>query len=432
MAQAETVSRSAEEQKRLDDLFQVRNQTASAGLVMDRDYSDDTNALREKHGVARGTPRSLLGLPPLPVQGEIERDSYTVLSFAACERAFRENITFDSKIVAEGDGIKAVGPTILQMVGKEHKRNRAVAQPLFLRPRTMDWWKPRWIDEAVDSLLTPLEGHKSADLNLDLCAWLPMFVVTRSLGIEGNQELEFRHHLTRSTFGARDHTREEVIESAKIVDAILTEVVTARRAQPRDDVVSGLLENDLKLPDGSTRKMTQAELFSFAKLVIFAGGGTTWRQLGNTIDALLTHREVWEECKADRSLIEAAVDETLRWRATSAVFQRLVTRDVEVEGVLIPKEARLHVWLAAGNRDPRVYDNPDMFDIHRPKHHHLGFGLGPHRCLGMDVAKQEMITAIGGLMDRWPNLRYDPSQPKPVFAGVDMRGMTALPVLLAD
>ncbi|MBU6266097.1 MAG: cytochrome P450 [Sphingomonadales bacterium] len=430
MAQQETIARSADEQKKLDEMFQVRNQSSSAGIVMDVDYSDATNALREKHAVAKGTPRSLLGLPPLPMQGEIEREPYTVLSFAACERVFRENMTFHSDVVAEGDGIKAIGPTILQMVGKEHKRNRAVAQPLFLRPRTLDWWKKRWIDEAVDSLLDPLMGKPASDLNLDLCAWLPMFVVTRSLGIEGNQELEFRHHLTRSTFGARDHTREEVIESARIVDAILTEVVTSRMANPRDDVVSGLLENELKLPDGSTRKMTQAELFSFAKLVIFAGGGTTWRQLGNTIDALMTHRDVWEECKANRSLIEAAVDESLRWRATSAVFMRRVTKDVEIEGMLIPEGAKMHIWLAAGNRDPEVFERPDEFDIHRPKHHHLGFGLGPHRCLGMDVAKQEMIAAISGLMDRWPNLRYDPAAPKPIFAGVDMRGMTALPVIL--
>jgi len=431
MSQAETAPRSADEQSRLDQMFQVRNQMASAGVEMDRDYSDEINALRERHAVAKGTPRTLLGLPEIDGGFSVERENWTVLSFAACERAFRENITFSSEIMKESAGIKSVGPTILQMVGKEHKRNRAVAQPLFLRPRTLDWWKARWIDEAVDSLLTPLEGHQTADLNLDLCAWLPMFVVTRSLGIEGNNELHFRHHLTRSTFGARDHTRAEVMESAAEVDRILTEVVDARRQTPGDDVISGLLENDLKLPDGTTRKLTQAELFSFAKLVIFAGGGTTWRQLGNTIDALLTHPAIWEECLANRVLIENAVDETLRWRATSAVFPRLCTKDTEIEGVVIPEGARVNIWLAAGNRDPKVFDRPDEFDIHRPKHHHLGFGLGPHRCLGMDVAKQEMIAAINGLMDRWPKLHYDPSQPKPVLAGVDMRGMTALPVVLA-
>ncbi|MDE2405345.1 MAG: cytochrome P450 [Sphingomonadales bacterium] len=430
MAQAETVERSLDEQKKLTEMFTVGAQAGNAGLDGNRDYSDDINALRERGLVQKGSPRELLGLPEIDGGFTIPRENWTLLGFDACERGFRENMTFSSEIMGESAGLKAVGPTILQMIGKEHKRNRAVAQPLFLRPRTMDWWKPNWIDEAVTSLLAPLEGKPTADLNLDLCAWLPMFVVTRSLGLAGRDELDFRFHLTRSTFGARDHTASEVAESRAIVDRILTEMVASRRVHPVDDVISGLLENDLKLPDGTTRKLTEAELFSFAKLVIFAGGGTTWRQLGITIDALLTHRDIWEECKANRDLIENAVDEALRWRATSGNFHRVATKDVEVEGVTIPKGARVNLWLAAGNRDPRVFDRPDAFDIHRPKHHHLGFGLGPHRCLGMDVAKQEMIAAINGLMDRWPNLRYDPAAPKPVFAGLDMRGLTALPVIL--
>lgn len=429
MAQAGTIEAEGGKSK-VTEMFTMKRQMASVGLDIDRDYSDAINALRERHPVAKGSPRELLGLPEVGETFTVPRDSWTLLSFAACERGFRENLTFSSEIMRESQGIKAVGPTILEMIGKEHKRNRAVAQPLFLRPRTMDWWKPRWIDEAVNSLLTPLEGQDRADLNLDLCAWLPMFVVTRALGLDGGDELSFRHHLTRSTFGAREATPEKVAESRVEVDRILTELVTARRAKRGDDVISGLLENDLKLPDGTTRKMTQEEMFSFAKLVIFAGGGTTWRQLGIVIDAMLSHYHVWEECRAKRGLIEQAVDEALRWRATSTDFPRVTTQDVEVEGVLIPKGSRIHVWLAAGNRDPLVYDRPDEYDIHRPKHHHLGFGLGPHRCLGMDVAKQEIIAAVNGLMNRWPNLRLDPDQPKPVFAGLDMRGMTAVPVLL--
>lgn len=430
MAQAGTIAAPQDQQQRLIEMFTVQNQAGNAGLDTDRDYSDAINALREAGTVQKGSPRSLLGLPEIDGSITVERENWTLLGFDACERGFRENMTFSSEIMAESASLKAIGPTIIQMIGKEHKRNRAVAQPLFLRPRTLDWWKPRWIQQAVDSLLTPLEGKSRADLNLELCAWLPMWVVTRSLGLEGSNELDFRFHLTRSTFGARQAAPQEVAESREVVDTILSDMVASRRRQPVDDVISGLLENELKLPDGTTRKMTQDELFSFAKLVIFAGGGTTWRQLGITIDALLTHRDVWDECLANRDLIEAAVDEALRWRATSGNFHRVATRDVEVDGVTIPEGARVNLWLAAGNRDPRVYERPDEFDIHRPKHHHLGFGLGPHRCLGMDVAKQEMIAAINGLMDRWPRLRYDPEAPRPIFAGLDMRGMTALPVVL--
>lgn len=430
MAPETAIEADDSDRKRLKQMFSVQNQAGNAGLDDGRDYSEAINALRERGLVQKGSPRALLGLPEVPATTTVERENWTLLGFDACERGFRENLTFSSEIMKESAGIKAVGPTILEMIGKEHKRNRAVAQPLFLRPRTRDWWRPRWINDAVDALLDPLVGRPAADLNLDLCAWLPMFVVTRSLGLEGRNELDFRFHLSRSTFAAGDHTPEEVASSREAVNHILTEVVEHARAHGGDNVLAGLLSNDLKEADGTTRKLSDAELFSFAKLVIFAGGGTTWRQLGITIDALLSRREVWEECRADRALIEQAIDEALRWRATSGNFMRLATKDVEVEGVLIPKGAKVNLWLAAGNRDPRVFDLPDEFDMHRPRHHHLGFGLGPHRCLGMDVARQEMIAAINGLMDRWPNLRYDPARPAPVFAGLDMRGMTALPVLL--
>ena len=175
MAQSETIERPEEQQARLIEMFSVSSQAGNAGLDTDRDYSDAINDLREAGSVQKGSPRGLLGLPEIIGGSMVEREDWTLLGFDACERGFRENIAFSSEIMAESAGLKQVGPTIIQMIGKEHKRNRAVAQPLFLRPRTMDWWKPNWIDQAVTSLLAPLEGKTRADLNLELCAWLPMF-----------------------------------------------------------------------------------------------------------------------------------------------------------------------------------------------------------------------------------------------------------------
>ena len=415
---------------RVRQMFTVQTQEANKGASAERDYSAELNALREQAPVMKGSPRELLGLAEPVGAYQSGRENWTLLSFAACERGFRENLIFSSEIMKESAGIQAIGPTILQMVGKEHKAYRSTAQPLFLRPRVLDWWKRRWIDEAVDKLLDGLKGRATADLNLELCALLPMFVVTRAIGLEGTDELAFREHLSRSTFGARFATPEQVAESRAIVDRILTDLIEARRETPGDDVISGVIRNEVKLPDGTRRPLTNAEMFSFCKLLIFAGGGTTWRQLGITIDALLTHYHFWEECRDNRELIEPAIDEALRWRATDPYFPRLATQDVEVEGVMIPKGARVSICLGAGNRDPKVWDNPDEFDIHRPKQFHMGLGLGPHRCMGMDVAKQEMVAAINGLMDRWPNLRLDPDQPKPEFVGFDHRGMSAVPVRL--
>jgi cytochrome P450 len=419
------------EDERYAEMFDTTKQDANQGLE-NRNYVAELDALRDSAPVLQGSPRSLLGLPEIDEAHYIgpKREQWTLLSYAACERGFRENLTFSSAIMKESRGISAIGSTILEMVGPEHKRLRAVGQPLFLRPRVLDWWKRRWIDEAADALLDRLHGREAVDLNLELCARMPMYVVTRAIGLEGEDALTFRRHLTDSTFGSHAVTPDQAAHSRGEVDRIMTELIEDRRANGGDDVITGLLENEMKLPEGGTRKLTNQEIFSYCKLIIFAGGGTTWRQLGITIDALLSHYHFWEECRDDRSLLEPAIDEALRWRPTDPIFPRLATQDVEVEGVVIPEGSRVQICLGAGNRDPQVYDRPGVYDIHRKKHHHMGLGLGPHRCLGMDVAKQEMVAAIGGLMDRWPNLKFDPDRPRPQFVGLDHCGMSAVTVRL--
>ena len=108
-----------------------------------------------------------------------------------------------------------------------------------------------------------------------------------------------------------------------------------------------------------------------------------------------------------------------------------MTDDVELHGVTVPRGARVDMCLGAANRDPARWDNPDAYDPMRPVQNHLGFGMGPHRCLGMEVAIQEMVTALNGLMDRFPNMRLDPNAPTPeVVGGLHQRGMTAVPVRL--
>lgn len=416
---------------RYADMFRIEREAEMLGKAqLEPDLSAELNALREKAGVQKGNPWELLGLPLPAGANTPPREEYTVFSYGGCEIGFRENLLFSSEIYNDSEGLKSIGRTILQMVGKEHKRNRALAQPLFKRPKVLTWWKQRWIDETVDTLLTRLEGRAAADLNLEVCARLPMYTVTRAIGLSGDDALDFRFHLIRSSFGQSMATPEEVAESRGKVDQYLRDLIACRLREPGDDVITGMLEGDILQEDGTRRKLNEAELFGFCKLLIFAGGGTTWRQLGITIDALLTHYHFWEACRDDRSLLEQAVDEAVRWRATDPVFPRLVTQDTELEGVKIPKGARVHLCLAAANRDPAIWDNPDDYDIFRPKAAHMGFGFGPHRCLGMDVAKQEMISAISGMMDRWPAMKIDPDLPKPEFLGFDDRGMTAVTVKL--
>lgn len=414
-------------------MFDVNQQGINAGSEEGKDYTDELNAVLKRGAVQEGSMRSHLGLPGGTFEMMGTERIFTFYSYRANEIGWRENTLFSSEGYQKMSVFRMIGPTILSMVGKQHKRLRATAQPVFKRPRVLGWWNARFVQDTVDALLDRVQrsGSNRCDMNADLCAPLPMAVITRAIGLEGTSVIDFRFHLNRSTFGSADLPMEDRMASFQYVDRVLEEMVETNLREPGDNVISSLMDNDVAEDNGVKRKLTKEELFGFCKLVIFAGGGTTWRQLGITIHALLSHYEFWEACREDCTLIEQAVDESLRWRATDPVFPRLCVEDTEVAGVFIPANSQIQLCLGTANHDPEVFDNPTAYDIFRKKEHHMGFGFGPHRCLGMDVAKQEMVLAISGLMDRFPNMRLDPDQPAPVFGGLEHRGMTSLPVVLS-
>src|ERR1700751_4660624 len=123
---------------RYAELFDMKNQSANLGVDMDKDYTEDMSRLRDASPVHKGSLRELLGVPEMPFS-DIRRDSYTFFSYRACEIGFRENLIFSSEGYNESAGVRTVGTTILSMVGKPHKRLRSAAQPLFKRPRVLDW-----------------------------------------------------------------------------------------------------------------------------------------------------------------------------------------------------------------------------------------------------------------------------------------------------
>jgi cytochrome P450 len=148
--------------------------------------------------------------------------------------------------------------------------------------------------------------------------------VTRAIGLEGEDVIEFRYQLDRATFGAHKLPPEEAAASRAWVDKTLRDLIAENTANPGDNLIAGLIAAEIVDEDtGEKRPLTEDEIFGYCKLAIFAGGGTTWRQLGITIDALMNNRHFWEDCQKDRTMVDKAVEESLRWRATDPVFPRL-------------------------------------------------------------------------------------------------------------
>jgi len=165
------------------------------------------------------------------------------------------------------------------------------------------------------------------------------------------------------------------------------------------------------------------------KLLINAAGDTTYRTTGSMLIGLLTNPDQLDAVRQDRSLVPRVLEEALRWNGPFITTVRETTEDTVLEGVKIPKGAFVHVGLAAANNDPTRVENPRQFNVFRGTKNHVGFGMGPHMCLGQHLARLEMTRALNAILDRLPNLRLDPSKPPPKISGATMRTPNGLHVL---
>jgi cytochrome P450 len=410
---AQTLDR--DELRRLFDLRSSRNSFSGGGFTVDP--YPIWRELRERAPVHEGIVHELTGYPgdamfqglPFP-----ELPHFSAFSFEACDTAFRDEEVFASSPDARGPdaGDIAVQSSMLSMGGARHRRYRTLVQPSFV-PSKAQWWITNWIEQTVQLLIDNFVDDGRAELNVDFAAAIPVLTITGSFGIPVEQALV---------------VRESMQQPLAIVE-ILEPIVAARREAPQDDLISVLVEAEYTDDDGVAHRLSDPEIFSFALLLLAAGSGTTWKQMGITIAALLQGPDVLDAVRADRQLLRPAIEESLRWMPTDPMFSRHVTRDVEFHGVHLPQGAVLHLCLGAANRDPARWDRPDDYDLARPPKPALAFGNGAHVCLGMHVARAEMAVGINALLDRLPNLRLDPDAEPPGFIGMYERGATAIPVV---
>ncbi|GAB05945.1 cytochrome P450 [Gordonia amarae] len=214
------------------------------------------------------------------------------------------------------------------------------------------------------------------------------------------------------------------------VDRLVKPIIAQRRAEPRNDLISVLVQAELADDEtGQTHRLTDDEVFIFSFLLLAAGSGTTWKQLGIIMLMLLRDPRWLDRVKDDPDFLGAFIEETMRWMPTDPFFSRFATQDTSLHGVDIPAGSVVHLCFASANRDPDRWERPDDFDPERKQLPHMGFGAGSHVCLGQHVARAEIREAIGALVTRLPGLRLDPAAEAPRITGLYERGPTALPVL---
>ena len=405
---------------RLRELFDLRSSVyASRGGAFEDDPYPKFHELRTTGPVHEGIPGPLVGFHgeavfqglPFP-----DRPHYSAFDFATCDAVLRSTENYSSSTHTPGSTEALYETTILYMDGERHRRYRLLVQPSFV-PKRAQWWIDRWITTTVHALIDMFQANGRADLNVEFCAAIPLLTICGSFGVTIPQALDIRAAVISDGLGM-----------GAFID-IVAPIIKARREQPADDLISVLVQAEVTDDDGNRQALSDDEVLGFAFLLMAAGSGTTWKQMGIVLVALLTHPEWLDAVRDDPEVLRAVIEESLRWMPTDPVFARFVTDDITLHGVDIPAGAVLHLCFGAANRDPARWERPDEFDPSRPLQAHLGFGWGPHICLGMHVARAEIFTAITALVERLPDLRLDPDAEAPRIIGMYERGPIGVPVV---
>jgi cytochrome P450 len=310
--------------------------------------------------------------------------------------AVRDSLTFSSR-----DGIvlrSFVASTVLFSDPPDHTRLRHVAAPVFTKKAVQNFTAD--IQQLAAEGIAALNTGEVVDMVPALTIPMPINVIARILGIPRDQWPAFRAVSDRfaQAFGPRS-----VQEMVRMISASLHGYVQMRsyidteirrRAnQPADDLLSRL---HAALASG---ELNDHEVFLYSLILLVAGNETTTNLLGMLLVRLAQDPDLFAELKADRSLLRGAVEETARWGSPVQWVTRTVTSPYEIDDTVIPKGAKALLLYGSANRDPRKFEDPDRFDIHRNVTGHLAFGHGVHFCLGAHLARLEVATAVDHLLD---------------------------------
>ena len=293
-------------------------------------------------------------------------------------------------------------PSILGLDDPEHKHLRGLVSKAFT-PRAVAEFRPR-IEAIVDEVLNELRDETSFDLISRFAGPIPTIVIAEMLGVDSIDQAQFKAWSDTVVHSFNPILPQEevkhVMRTIRKVRDFFQEEINKRKQAPQDDLITALIqasEDDEHLAD--------EEIVTMCELLIIAGNVTTTDLIGNGVLALLRHPQELAKLKANPDLIENAVEEMLRYDSPVVMTGRVGAMEKEFLGRKIRHGHRVNLSLAAANRDPSVFPDPNKFDIERADTSHLSFGGGVHHCLGAPLARLEARIAIEKLIEMFPNLQ---------------------------
>ena len=345
----------------------------------------------------------LLERCPVHRCAEFEPPFYTLSRYADVERALRDIETFSSQY---GQGPRFTDPQGMLCDPPQHTFMRKLVQQAFT-PKALDELRgpvAQLTDDLIDRVL---DGDAAFDFHDDFAFPLPVVIIAGLLGVPAADLEQFKHwsDIQVAAMGSADPTQyaaEQEAFYAYMLDHLLTRrgAITAGKRVPDDllTLIAGARWEDGKL-------IAEADAQSVLMQLLVGGNETTTSLMTNMIWRLLEVPERWQALVGDPSLVEAAVEESLRYDPPVLGLYRNTTRDVVLHDTTIPANSKVLINYAAANRDPEVFSAPDVFDLRREPKRHMSFGLGVHFCLGAPMARMEAEIALHALINRMSGLR---------------------------
>jgi cytochrome P450 len=348
----------------------------------------------------------------------VERDNSLFLS---APRPLLQPDWMDIQAQEEGRPIR----TLIHMDEPDHRVYRAIAS---------DWFRPKQLktlEEKVAILATRFVDHMAdmggeCDFVADVAVNFPLYVILSMLGLP---ETDFSRMLTltQELFGGDDpelrRSEDPQDQMQVLLDffAYFNELTARRRAEPTEDLASAIANARI---DGEY--LPDIDLASYYVIIATAGHDTTSSTIAGGLLALIEQPDQWSRLRQDASLLPSAVEEMIRWVTPVKEFMRTASADTLVGGTEIPSGDSLYLAYLSANRDEAAFEEPYRFDVGREDNHHLAFGIGPHFCLGAQLARMETRVLMREIIDRVESFELDgpPAFSSTVFVG----GLKRLPI----
>jgi cytochrome P450 len=367
-----------------------------------------------------------------PLYRNDEHDFWVLSRFDDVERGLKDPVTYSSShgniLEIIQSGIELPPGTVIMEDPPDHTEHRKLMSRVFT-PRKVSELEPQ-IRRFCADCLDPLVGTDEFDLIEDFGSQMPTRVIGMLFGIPEADQAAIRD---RTDANLRTRSGEKIdteTNAGTFVNERFGEYIDWRAEHPSEDLITELMQATFTDRDGTRRTLTRAELLTYISVIVGAGNETTNRLIGWTGQLLAEHPDQLQSLVDDPAGIPAAIEEVLRFEPPGPFIARYVTADVEHHGRTVPAGSAMIFLVAAANRDPRRWTDPERFDVHREPFAHISFGYGIHFCLGAALARIQGRIALEELLRRFPGWEVD-TEAAELSQTSTVRGYQRLPIRVA-